>query len=36
MKLNFYLSKCIAIGLVFIWNFFINSFVTFKDRQPFR
>lgn len=30
-QLNFYLGKCIAIGLVFIWNFLINNFITFKD-----
>ncbi|MGK9118610.1 GtrA family protein [Olivibacter jilunii] len=31
-KLNFYLSKCLAIGLVFIWNFLVNNFITFKDQ----
>jgi len=32
-KLHFYLSKCIAIALVFIWNFNVNNFITFKN-QP--
>lgn len=35
-KLNFYLSKCIAIGLVFIWNFLVNNFITFKDQRIFK
>lgn len=29
-ELNFYLSKMIAIVLVFIWNFGMNYFFTFK------
>lgn len=29
-KLNFYLSKMIAIVVVFIWNFTANYFFTFK------
>ena len=29
MKLNFYLSKIIAIGLVTLWNFGMNFFFTF-------
>ncbi|MCX6272443.1 MAG: GtrA family protein [Bacteroidetes bacterium] len=28
-KLNFYLSKVAAIGVVTIWNFFVNAFYTF-------
>lgn len=28
-KINFYLSKLFAIGVVMIWNFFANLFVTF-------
>ncbi|MDD3107717.1 MAG: GtrA family protein [Alistipes sp.] len=28
-KLNFYLSKLIAIGIVTLWNFFMNYFFTF-------
>jgi len=29
-KLNFYLSKLFAIGVVTIWNFVMNYLVTFK------
>ena len=29
-KKNFYLLKLIVVGLVFFWNFFANSFFTFK------
>lgn len=29
-KLNFYLSKLIAIGVVTFWNFFMNYFFNFK------
>lgn len=29
MKLNFYLSKLFAIGVVTIWNFFMNYLITF-------
>ena len=28
-KLNFYVSKIFAIGVVTIWNFFANAFFTF-------
>lgn len=28
--LNFYVSKLIAIALVFIWNYNINNIITFK------
>lgn len=30
MKLNFYLSKAFAIGVVTIWNFFANALFTFN------
>jgi putative flippase GtrA len=30
LKLNFYLSKLFAIGVVMIWNFVMNYLVTFK------
>jgi putative flippase GtrA len=30
MKLNFYLSKLFAIGVVTIWNFFMNYLITFR------
>ena len=30
LKLNFYLSKLFAIGVVTIWNFFMNYMITFK------
>lgn len=29
-KLRFYSSKLIAIGLVTVWNFFMNYYITFK------
>ncbi len=29
MNLNFYLSKIIAVGIVFIWNFLMNNYITF-------
>lgn len=28
-KLNFYIAKIIAIGVVTVWNFFANAFLTF-------
>lgn len=31
--LNFYLSKCIAIGIVFFWNFGANYFFVFKTSK---
>jgi putative flippase GtrA len=31
LLLNFYLSKIIAVGLVFIWNFSANYFYVFKS-----
>ena len=31
-RLNFYLSKLIAIGLVTLWNFFMNYYVTFTGK----
>lgn len=30
MKINFYLSKLFAIGVVTIWNFFMNYMITFR------
>ena len=33
LLLNFYLSKIIAVGLVFIWNFSINYFFVFKTSK---
>ena len=30
--LNFYLSKLIAIGLVTLWNFFMNYYFTFTGK----
>lgn len=30
LRLNFYLSKLIAIGVVTIWNFIMNYLVTFR------
>ena len=30
MKLNFYLSKLLAIGVVTIWNFMMNFIITFR------
>lgn len=30
LKFNFYLSKLFAIGVVTIWNFFMNYLITFK------
>lgn len=30
MKLNFYISKLIAIGIVTIWNFIMNYLITFR------
>jgi len=32
MKLNFYLSKIIAIGVVTVWNFGMNFFFTFHKQ----
>ncbi|MBO7490011.1 MAG: GtrA family protein [Bacteroidales bacterium] len=29
LKLNFYISKVIATGVVMLWNFFANNFFTF-------
>ena len=33
LLLNFYLSKVIAVGLVFVWNFSINYFFVFKTSK---
>lgn len=30
LKLNFYLSKLIAIGIVTLWNFTLNYVITFR------
>lgn len=30
IKFNFYLSKLIAIGVVTLWNFLMNFFITFR------
>lgn len=29
LKLSFYLAKAVAIAAVFLWNFLLNTFVTF-------
>lgn len=34
LLLNFYLSKAIAIMLVFFWNFSANYFFVFKNDKP--
>lgn len=31
LKYNFYLSKLFAIGMVTIWNFFANYYITFAS-----
>jgi putative flippase GtrA len=33
LLLNFYLSKVIAVGLVFIWNFSVNYLYVFKSSK---
>jgi putative flippase GtrA len=30
MKMNFYLSKLFAVGVVTLWNFFMNYLITFR------
>jgi putative flippase GtrA len=30
IKINFYLSKLFAIGVVTVWNFFMNYMITFR------
>ena len=30
MKLNFYISKLMAVSVVMVWNFTMNNFVTFN------
>jgi putative flippase GtrA len=30
MKFNFYFSKLVAIGVVTVWNFFMNYLITFR------
>lgn len=32
-KINFYLAKVFAIGLVTIWNFLANAFITFNPER---
>jgi putative flippase GtrA len=32
LKLNFYLSKLIAVGVVTCWNFIMNYLITFSGR----
>jgi len=32
-KMNFYLAKVFAIGLVTIWNFLANAFITFNPER---
>lgn len=35
MKLNFYFSKLIAIGVVTLWNFIMNFLITFRWLKNF-
>lgn len=32
MKINFYVSKVLAIGIVMIWNFLANYLITFASK----
>lgn len=34
-KINFYVAKVFAIGLVTIWNFLANAFITFNPDRVF-
>lgn len=34
-KMNFYFAKVFAIGLVTLWNFFANAFITFNPDRVF-
>ena len=34
-KMNFYIAKIFAIGVVTIWNFFANAFITFNPERTF-
>lgn len=34
-KMNFYVAKIFAIGVVTIWNFFANAFITFNPDRTF-
>ena len=34
-KMNFYVAKIFAIGVVTIWNFFANAFITFNPERTF-
>jgi putative flippase GtrA len=31
LKVNFYISKIMAIGVVILWNFFVNYYYTFRS-----
>lgn len=31
LKINFYISKLVAIGVVVFWNFFVNYYYTFRS-----
>lgn len=33
VKMNFYVSKVFAIGIVTVWNFFANAFITFNPER---
>jgi putative flippase GtrA len=35
LKMNFYVAKIFAIGVVTIWNFFANAFITFNPERTF-
>ena len=34
-KMNFYVAKIFAIGVVTLWNFFANAFITFNPERTF-
>ena len=34
-KINFYVAKVFAIGLVTVWNFLANAFITFNPDRVF-
>lgn len=31
MGMNFYVTKCMVVAIVFVWNYIANSKLTFKD-----
>jgi putative flippase GtrA len=35
LRINFYLSKLFAIGVVTIWNFLANVLITFNPDRTF-